>query len=155
MPGYTPTEFETLCRKYDRRCLCCGRPDLEVELVADHIVPLTKGGNDDIGNIQPLCRSCNSRKQTLIVDLRPRASRPKYAAADRSEVYHFLRLDDDRTVCGHSLSCPPMTHPPEGRRPCGRCEGDLRRRVLIALADQQGKNDTAVHVDNGGDTERH
>jgi len=148
VPGYTRTEFETLCEKYDRRCLCCGRPDSEVVLEPDHIVPLAKGGSDDIGNTQPLCRSCNARKHTLIVDFRLRAYRPRYGAADRSKVYHFLRLEDNRTICGLSLPSPPMERPPEGRRPCRKCEWDLRRRVLTVLADQQRKNDTAVYIDN-------
>lgn len=66
--NFTAREFRELCEKYDNRCLCCG--DTDTVLEADHIVPLTRGGTNDIGNIQPLCGSCNRKKFVSIVDLR-------------------------------------------------------------------------------------
>jgi 5-methylcytosine-specific restriction endonuclease McrA len=59
----------TLCAHYGNRCLACGRDD--VKLTADHIVPLARGGSDDISNIQPLCARCNSKKGTKTMDHRP------------------------------------------------------------------------------------
>lgn len=66
--NFTTEEFRRLCEKYGNRCLCCGRDD--VALHADHVVPLTRGGRNDISNIQPLCKSCNSAKATRIIDYR-------------------------------------------------------------------------------------
>jgi 5-methylcytosine-specific restriction endonuclease McrA len=67
--GFTAEEFEALCDAYGNRCLACG--DTEAVLEADHIVPLTRGGTDDIGNIQPLCGSCNRKKFVNVIDYRP------------------------------------------------------------------------------------
>jgi len=67
---YTAKEWRRLCRFYDNRCLACG---LKKKLEVDHVVPLTKGGSNDLSNLQPLCRSCNSKKGTKIIDYRPRA----------------------------------------------------------------------------------
>lgn len=41
---------------------CCAFCDTTENITRDHIVPLAKGGSDLIGNIQPLCYSCNARK---------------------------------------------------------------------------------------------
>ena len=57
-----------LCESYGNKCLACG--DTEAVLEADHVVPLIKGGSDDISNIQPLCASCNRKKFVNIKDYR-------------------------------------------------------------------------------------
>jgi 5-methylcytosine-specific restriction endonuclease McrA len=51
------------------KCLGCGKVK---KLAYDHIHPLMLGGENSITNIQPLCRSCNSRKGSrTIIDYRP------------------------------------------------------------------------------------
>lgn len=74
-PGhFTAEEFEELCERHGNSCLACGGTGIKLE--ADHVVPLTKGGSDDINNIQPLCGTCNRRKFVSIVDYRVIADIP-------------------------------------------------------------------------------
>jgi hypothetical protein len=65
---FTTQEWIDLCNQYHNICLCCKE---EKPLEADHIVPLSKGGTNNIDNIQPLCKSCNSSKHTKTIDYRP------------------------------------------------------------------------------------
>lgn len=64
---YTSNEWEELKRKFDFACLMCDRKEPEIKLTPDHIVPLIKDGTNFITNIQPLCRSCNSKKNDKII----------------------------------------------------------------------------------------
>jgi len=43
-------------------CGLCGREPPEVKLHVDHIVPLSKGGTNNIANLQTLCSDCNLGK---------------------------------------------------------------------------------------------
>lgn len=61
-------EWIELLRKYDSTCLCCGS---KKDICMDHVIPLAKNGEHNINNIQPLCRSCNSKKGAKVIDYRP------------------------------------------------------------------------------------
>jgi len=66
--SFTDAQFQALCAHYDNLCLCCG--EKFDGLAADHIQPLSMGGPNSIDNIQPLCRSCNSKKGAKTIDYR-------------------------------------------------------------------------------------
>lgn len=60
---HTLNEWNRLKESYGNVCAFCGSNN---KLTKDHIIPLSKNGTDYIENIQPLCKSCNSKKHNHI-----------------------------------------------------------------------------------------
>ena len=49
--------------KRDRHtCTGCGARAPDVELEVDHIVPVSRGGTDELSNLRTLCKDCNTGK---------------------------------------------------------------------------------------------
>lgn len=57
--AHTANEWRLLCALYNWRCASCKR---KRPLTKDHVIPVIQGGSNDISNLQPLCRECNSSK---------------------------------------------------------------------------------------------
>ncbi len=58
--SFIALDFSKLKKLLGNHCLGCWATDKK--LTVDHIIPLSKGGTNFIYNIQPLCKSCNSKK---------------------------------------------------------------------------------------------
>lgn len=65
--GHTFGDWEDLKAKYNWTCPCCHKSEPEIKLTEDHIIPLSKGGSNNIENIQPLCLHCNCSKHDKII----------------------------------------------------------------------------------------
>jgi 5-methylcytosine-specific restriction endonuclease McrA len=59
--GMTQIYAKEIFDKDGGMCRNCGSWD---DLTIDHIIPLTKGGTNDVDNLQTLCRKCNQKKGT-------------------------------------------------------------------------------------------
>ncbi len=59
-----PPEVRKYVFERDRyQCQSCGKTKLETQLTIDHIIPLARGGQNDISNLQTLCCDCNQQKK--------------------------------------------------------------------------------------------
>lgn len=74
--SHTLAERQEKFARLGNVCYYCGDAK---RLTVDHDIPLVRGGTDDISNILPACKSCNSRKRTLTAEEFIRSSRRSVA----------------------------------------------------------------------------
>lgn len=86
-PGnFTNAEWIAVCERFGWTCPCCGKCK---PLTRDHIVPILRGGDNFISNIQPLCKSCNSRKNNkIIICYLPWRENKMHASDDKISLEH-------------------------------------------------------------------
>jgi len=63
---HTIDEWETLKNRVGTNCPRCGEECFNFD--KDHVTPIYQGGSDSIGNLQPLCPSCNAQKGPESID---------------------------------------------------------------------------------------
>jgi len=86
---------KNILRRDGHRCQYCGRGDLP--LTVDHVVPLSRGGEDTWDNLVCACVDCNNRKgdrtpEEARMPLRRRPIRPNHVTFIR----HFVGALDER-----------------------------------------------------------
>lgn len=64
----TKEQRQQIYDMFNGHCAYCGCEITLSEMQVDHIVPLRRGGKDEIENMYPSCRSCNHYKHTLTVE---------------------------------------------------------------------------------------
>lgn len=62
--GYRETWFKNNKPNFKGKykCVECKKYFSKADITVDHKIPKRKGGTDDLWNLQPMCRSCNSSK---------------------------------------------------------------------------------------------
>ena len=59
----TADEWLGILEEHDYKCAYCGKKLIDsFDTTRDHIIPLSKGGDNTKENIVPACRSCNCKK---------------------------------------------------------------------------------------------
>lgn len=56
-------EIKRMVLERDKKCRSCGSVE---KLTVDHVIPLSRGGTDEPGNLRTLCASCNQNKSSFI-----------------------------------------------------------------------------------------
>lgn len=86
---FTATEWLDLCADWDFRCAFC-RTAQEGFLTPHHLLPLSRCGGNDIGNILPICRECHTFIHDFRINCHPEWLPVQFALVERFEVGDFV-----------------------------------------------------------------
>ena len=64
---YTWMDITRLWVLFDRACAYCAVPTALTDIQAEHVVPLSKGGANNLTNLLPSCGACNADKRDLLL----------------------------------------------------------------------------------------
>lgn len=103
---HTDEEWRALLAITGFKCLKCGAAGEDVEITKDHIVPVSRGGSDGIGNIQPLCQRCNSSRSGEIEDYRSDAFKTLAHAVQTESNAHAIAEQLDTHTTATSTATP-------------------------------------------------
>jgi len=95
--GLNARQWRSILRSYDYCCAYCGQAQTtKASLCVEHVIPLSKGGQHEAGNIVPSCRACNSKKSDNLVE-RPRPEAPflRFAAFDKP-VWDWIEAEQEQ-----------------------------------------------------------
>lgn len=113
-----PRDVRRLHARYRGQCAYCDSKATSL----DHVIPISRGGVDGIGNLIPACWSCNSSKhQKLIIEwqcglpaLIDEMAHGKWAAIVQTALHHpdayALALADELEKRGVAALTEPLTN---------------------------------------------
>jgi len=58
--SFTAAQWNELVERFESKCYYCRKPG---KMTRDHFIALSQGGDNNIRNIVPACKSCNSAKK--------------------------------------------------------------------------------------------
>lgn len=67
-PIVQPHDKRRIYENQNGKCAYCGQRRNIKYMTVDHIIPLSKGGTNDIGNLQCTCKRCNNLKGDMMPD---------------------------------------------------------------------------------------
>lgn len=63
---FTYDERVAILKSTGGKCACCGRKLTTKTLTVEHIIPISRGGTNDMENLTALCETCNKDKSNLL-----------------------------------------------------------------------------------------